>query len=142
MAQFPRLIPIVCDISGYGLNGPCRQESLRSFDSKRSRGFLSVTGTPETPSKSGNSIADIPAGMYAYSNILSALLDQRDKTGRGSHIDVAMLESLTERMDGISDVLRHRRCAATAVEVLRPMQPFTHYGPFEVGAIPTHTHKT
>jgi itaconate CoA-transferase len=56
-----------------------------------------VTGTPDEPSKSGNSIADIAAGMYAYTSILAALL-QRQKTGRGSHIDVSMLESLGEWM--------------------------------------------
>ena len=60
-------------------------------------GFLSVTGTPETPSKAGNSIADISAGMYAYSSILAALL-QRAKTGRGSHIDVSLLETMVEWM--------------------------------------------
>src|SRR6478752_649886 len=43
-------------------------------------GFLSVTGTPEQPSKAGNSIADIAAGMYAYTNILAALL-RRASTG-------------------------------------------------------------
>ena len=57
-------------------------------------GLLSVTGTPETPSKAGNSMADIAAGMYAYSSILAALL-QRARTGEGSHIDVSMLESLS-----------------------------------------------
>jgi itaconate CoA-transferase len=56
-----------------------------------------VTGTPETPSKAGNSVADIAAGMYAYTNILSALL-LRGKTGQGSHIDVSMLEALGEWM--------------------------------------------
>jgi crotonobetainyl-CoA:carnitine CoA-transferase CaiB-like acyl-CoA transferase len=60
-------------------------------------GFLSVTGTPESPSKAGNSIADIAAGMYAYTNILAALL-QRGKTGKGSVIDISMLESLSEWM--------------------------------------------
>jgi len=58
---------------------------------------LSITGTPETPSKAGNSVADIAAGMYAYTNILSALL-LRGKTGQGSHIDVSMLEALGEWM--------------------------------------------
>ena len=56
---------------------------------------MSVTGTPEEPSKAGPSIADIAAGMYAYTNILAALL-QREQTGAGQHIDVSMLESLTE----------------------------------------------
>jgi itaconate CoA-transferase len=60
--------------------------------------LLSVTGTPESPSKAGNSMADIAAAMYAYSGILAALL-QREKTGEGSHIDVSMLESLAEWME-------------------------------------------
>ncbi|HPA89983.1 MAG TPA: CaiB/BaiF CoA-transferase family protein, partial [Quisquiliibacterium sp.] len=60
-------------------------------------GFLSVTGTPDEPSKGGASIADIAAGMYAYSNILAALL-QRTQSGRGQHVEVSMLEALTEWM--------------------------------------------
>jgi crotonobetainyl-CoA:carnitine CoA-transferase CaiB-like acyl-CoA transferase len=58
-------------------------------------GFLSVTGTPDEPSKAGPSIADIAAGMYAYSNILAALLEQ-SRTGKGRHIDISMLEALVE----------------------------------------------
>ena len=54
-----------------------------------------MTGTPDEPSKAGPSIADIAAGMYAYTSILAALL-QRQQTGRGQHIDVSMLESLVE----------------------------------------------
>jgi itaconate CoA-transferase len=93
--QHPRLI--VCDISGYGNNGPYRDKKAYDLLIQAEAGQLSVTGTPETPSKTGNSIADIAAGMYAYSGILAALL-QRDRTGEGSHIDVSMLESLTEWM--------------------------------------------
>ena len=97
-AANPKLI--VCDISGYGEDGPYRDKKAYDLLIQSEAGFLSVTGTPEEPSKSGNSIADIAAGMYAYSSILAALL-QRDKpggTGKGSHIDVSMLESLTEWM--------------------------------------------
>src|SRR5207253_11480764 len=61
-------------------------------------GFLSVTGTEEEPSKAGPSIADIAAGMYAYSSILAALL-QRKSTGHGQHLDISMLESLVEWMN-------------------------------------------
>ena len=128
VAQFPRLI--VCDISGYGLDGPYRDKKAYDLLIQSEAGFLSVTGTPETPSKSGNSIADIAAGMYAYTNILSALI-QRDKTGKGSHIDVSMLESLTEwmgfpiyyAMDGATPPPR----SAAAHATIYP------YGPFEVG---------
>jgi len=94
-AHNPRLI--VCDISGYGADGPYRDKKAYDLLIQSEAGFLSVTGTPETPSKSGISVADIAAGMYAYSNILSALL-LRGKTGEGSHIDVSMLEAMGEWM--------------------------------------------
>jgi len=94
-AVHPRLI--VCDISGYGNEGPYRDKKAYDLLIQSESGYLSVTGTPETPSKSGNSIADIAAGMYAYTNILSALI-QRDKTGEGAHIDISMLEALAEWM--------------------------------------------
>ncbi|WP_019653258.1 CaiB/BaiF CoA transferase family protein [Variovorax atrisoli] len=93
--RHPRLI--VCDISGYGEDGPYRDKKAYDLLIQSEAGFLSVTGTPEEPCKSGNSIADIAAGMYAYTGILAALL-QRGKTGRGSHIDVSMLEALAEWM--------------------------------------------
>ena len=94
-ALHPRLI--VCDISGYGDDGPYRDKKAYDLLIQSEAGFLSVTGTAEEPCKSGNSIADIAAGMYAYTNILSALL-LRGRTGQGSHIDVSMLESLGEWM--------------------------------------------
>jgi itaconate CoA-transferase len=71
-AQNPRLI--VCDISGYGLDGPYRDKKAYDLLIQSEAGYLSVTGTPDSPSKSGNSIADIAAGMYAYTNILSAII--------------------------------------------------------------------
>lgn len=88
---------IVCDISGYGDSGPYRDKKAYDLLIQSESGFVSVTGTAETPSKAGPSIADIAAGMYAYTNILAALL-HREKTGEGQHIDVSMLESLTEWM--------------------------------------------
>ena len=91
----PKLI--VCDISGYGADGPYRDKKAYDLLIQSEAGFLSVTGTPESPSKSGISVADIAAGMYAYTNILSALL-LRGKTGEGSHIDVSMLEAMGEWM--------------------------------------------
>jgi itaconate CoA-transferase len=91
----PKLV--VCDISGYGNDGPYRDKKAYDLLIQSEAGLLSVTGTPEEPSKAGISIADIAAGMYAYSNILAALL-QRQKTGAGSHIDVSMLEALGEWM--------------------------------------------
>ena len=94
-AQHPRLI--VCDISGYGADGPYRDKKAYDLLIQSEAGFLSVTGTPDVPSKAGISVADIAAGMYAYSHVLSALL-LRGRTGKGSHIDVSMLEALGEWM--------------------------------------------
>ena len=88
---------IVCDISGYGSDGPYRDKKAYDLLIQSEAGFVSVTGTPETPSKAGPSIADIAAGMYAYTNILAALMHHQ-QTGEGQCIDVSMLESLTEWM--------------------------------------------
>jgi itaconate CoA-transferase len=93
--EHPQLI--VCDISGYGANGPYRDKKAYDLLIQSESGFLSITGSPGEPAKAGCSIADIAAGMYAYSNILSALI-LRGKTGKGCRIDVSMLESMTEWM--------------------------------------------
>jgi itaconate CoA-transferase len=93
--KYPKLI--VCDISGYGADGPFRDKKAYDLLIQSESGFLSVTGTPNQPAKAGPSIADIAAGMYAYSNILAALI-RRGRTGRGSRIDLSMLESMTEWM--------------------------------------------
>jgi len=93
---------IVCDISGYGDDaaqpGPYRDKKAYDLLIQSESGFLSVTGTPGEMAKAGCSIADIAAGMYAYSNILAALI-QRGKTGKGCRIDVSMLESMVEWMN-------------------------------------------
>jgi itaconate CoA-transferase len=95
LAKYPRLI--VCDISGYGDSGPYARKKAYDLLVQSEAGVLSVTGTPESPSKVGISIADIATGMYAYSGILTALL-QREKSGRGGRIEVTMLEALGEWM--------------------------------------------
>jgi itaconate CoA-transferase len=91
----PRLI--VCDISGYGADGPYRDHKAYDLLIQSESGFLSITGTPEAPAKAGCSIADIAAGMYAYTNILAALIE-RNRKGSGCSIDVSMLESMVEWM--------------------------------------------
>ncbi|KAI8167775.1 hypothetical protein K4K49_012349 [Colletotrichum sp. SAR 10_70] len=89
---------IVCDISGYGSDGPYRDKKAYDLLVQSEAGFLSVTGNGPDPAKAGISIADISAGMYAYSNILAAIL-KRGKTGKGSRIDISMLESMVEWMN-------------------------------------------
>ncbi|ODS98885.1 MAG: CoA-transferase [Lautropia sp. SCN 69-89] len=88
---------VVCDISGYGSDGPYRDKKAYDLLIQSESGFLSVTGTPDDMAKAGCSIADIAAGMYAYSNILAALIE-RGRTGRGRRIDISMLESMVEWM--------------------------------------------
>ena len=127
-AKHPRLI--VCDISGYGEGGPYQDKKAYDLLIQSESGFVSVTGTADGPSKAGCSIADIAAGMYAYSAILNALL-LRGRTGEGSRIDVSMLESMVEWMgypmyyafDGAPPPLR----AGAAHATIYP------YGPFPVG---------
>jgi len=127
-ARHPRLT--VCDISGYGADGPYRDKKAYDLLIQSEAGFLSVTGTPEEPAKAGCSIADIAAGMYAYTGILAALL-QREKTGQGAHLDVSMLEALTEWMsyplyyafEGESPPARSGAAHATIYP----------YGPFRAG---------
>ena len=92
---------IVCDISGYGDDlenpGPYRDKKAYDLLIQSESGFLSITGTEEEYVKAGCSIADIAAGMYAYTNILAALIE-RGKTGKGKRIDISMLESMAEWM--------------------------------------------
>ncbi|KAF4463038.1 transferase family III [Fusarium albosuccineum] len=88
---------IVCDISGYGSNGPYRDKKAYDLLVQSEAGLVSVTGTEAEPAKVGISIADISAGTFAFQNILAALL-KRGKTGKGSHIDISMLEAMAEWM--------------------------------------------
>src|SRR5204863_632231 len=121
---------IVCDISGYGADGPYRDKKAYDLLIQSAAGFLSVTGTPEDPAKAGCSIADIAAGMYAYTGILAALL-QRQQTGEGSRIDVSMLEALTEWM---SYPLYYAFEGASAPERSGAAHATIYpYGPFEAG---------
>lgn len=89
---------IVCDISGYGSAGPYSNKKAYDLLVQSESGFLSVTGTPDDEVKAGISIADIATGMYAYTNILAALI-QRGKTGHGKRIEISMLESMVEWMN-------------------------------------------
>lgn len=124
----PRII--VCNISGYGTGGPDEQRKAYDLLIQSEAGFVTTTGTPKNPSKAGISIADISAGMYAYSNILAAII-QRGKTGKGCEIDLSMLDAMTEWMsyplyyayDGAEPPARAGASHATIFP----------YGPFVVG---------
>jgi itaconate CoA-transferase len=94
-SRFTRLI--ICAISGYGSPGPYENKKAYDLLVQGETGFLAITGTAESPAKAGISVADIAGGMYAYSGILSALL-LRHRTGRGSALDISLLEALGEWM--------------------------------------------
>jgi crotonobetainyl-CoA:carnitine CoA-transferase CaiB-like acyl-CoA transferase len=128
-ARQPALI--VCDISGYGADGPYRDKKAYDLLIQSESGFVSITGTPDEPCKAGSSIADIAAGMVAYSQVLAALL-QRGRTGRGQHLEVSMLEAMAEwnsyplyyAFDGAPPPPRSGAAHATIYP----------YGPFPTGA--------
>ena len=94
-ARHPRLI--CCSVSGYGPDGPYRSKKAYDLLVQCEAGLLSVTGTPDEPCKAGISVADIAAGMYAYSGVLTALYE-RERTGRGSSLEVSLLDALGEWM--------------------------------------------
>jgi itaconate CoA-transferase len=93
--EHPRLID--CGISGYGSTGPYREKKAYDLLVQCETGLVSTTGTPEVPSKVGISAADIAAGMYAYTGILTALY-MRERTGEGAAFEVSLLEALGEWM--------------------------------------------
>src|SRR5215210_480914 len=94
-AEHPHLV--YCSVSGYGEGGPYTRKKAYDLLVQCEVGLVSITGTPQTPSKVGIPAADIAAGMYAYSGILSALF-RRERTGEGATLEVSMLEALAEWM--------------------------------------------
>jgi len=121
---------IVCGVSGYGEGGPYRDKKAYDLLIQAEAGFLSITGSDADMAKSGISIADIAGGMYAYSGILNALL-LRARTGKGSNIEVSLLDCLAEWMgyplyyafDGAAQPARTGAMHATIYP----------YGPFRAG---------
>ncbi|MCZ7563063.1 MAG: CoA transferase [Burkholderiales bacterium] len=94
-ARYPRLI--VCGISGYGSSGPYRDKKAYDLLVQCEAGMLSITGTPDTPSKAGIPVADISGGMYAFSGILAALY-RRERTGEGAAFEASLFDGLSEWM--------------------------------------------
>jgi itaconate CoA-transferase len=94
-ARYPRLIS--CSVSGYGPDGPYRHKKAYDLLVQCEAGLLSITGTPEEPAKAGISVADIAAGMYAYTGVLTALYE-RERTGLGGSFEVSLLDALGEWM--------------------------------------------
>ena len=94
-ARYPRLI--VCNVSGFGTSGPYASKKAYDLLVQGEVGVVSITGPDATPSRVGISLADISAGMYAYTAVLTALLARRD-TDRGTVLDISLFDSLAEWM--------------------------------------------
>lgn len=127
--EFPALI--VCDISGFGDGGPYSDKKAYDLLVQSESGFLSVTGTEDVPAKAGISVADISAGMYAYSSILAALVARTRNGGKGCRIHVSLLETMIEWMSqplyySYDNAPAPVRCGASHATI----QP---YGPFPAG---------
>jgi itaconate CoA-transferase len=91
----PRLI--ICNVSGYGSSGPYAQKKAYDLLVQSEVGLVSITGDADAPARVGISVADIAAGMYAYSGILTALLS-RTATGEGRSLDISLFDALGEWM--------------------------------------------
>jgi len=94
-AHRPRLI--VCDVTGYGSSGPYAGRKAYDLLVQHETGLVSITGTPDAPSKAGISVADIAAGMHAHAGILAALV-RRGQTGAGAALEVSLFDALAEWM--------------------------------------------
>jgi itaconate CoA-transferase len=93
--RYPHLI--ACSVSGYGSSGPYRDKKAYDLLVQAETGLLSVTGTPDTLARAGISAADIAAGMYTFTGILTALY-QRERTGQGTTFEVSLFDALGEWM--------------------------------------------
>src|SRR4029079_3664071 len=93
--RFSRLV--VCSVSGYGTTGPYAAKKAYDLLIQGEVGLVSITGTADAPAKAGMSVADIAAGMYAFSGILTALF-ARSSTGRGTSLEVSLFDALGEWM--------------------------------------------
>src|SRR3954452_13014452 len=93
--QHPRLV--VCAMSGYGSTGPYRDKRAYDLLVQSEAALVAVTGTPDHPAKAGIPVADIASGMYAFGNILAALI-HRERTGEGTAFEITMFDALVEWM--------------------------------------------
>lgn len=118
---------IHCSISGYGDSGPYRSKKAYDLLVQCETGLTMATGTPDAPSKAGVSIADVATGMYAYSGILTALYD-RERTGSGASLHVAMIDALGEWMSQPAYYSRYgeRPCLRTGAR----HPSISPYGPY------------
>ena len=124
----PRLV--TCEISGYGRSGPYSGKKAYDLLVQSEAGLVSITGTEETPSRVGISVADIGAGMYAFSSILAALF-ARERSGAGAAIEVSMFEALAEWMGYPAYFAGYGGAAPARTGATHPA--IAPYGPYTAG---------
>ncbi|BBZ14912.1 CaiB/BaiF CoA transferase family protein [Mycobacterium branderi] len=95
VTHYPELI--ACDITGYGDDGPYAAKRAYDLLVQAEAASIATTGWPDRPAKPGIAIADLAAGLYAYSSVLAALYE-REKTGRGRAISVSLFDAISELM--------------------------------------------
>ena len=115
---YPRLI--VVDISGYGKGGPLDHKRAYDLLIQSEGGSCSITGTPGQPAKPGIPVADVGTALYAYSAVLAALYD-RERTGRGAVIPIAMLDTVAEMMGFALNQVIHAGTEPVPVGMGSPM---------------------
>ncbi len=93
---------IYCSITGFGQNGPLSSEPGYDFIAQGMGGLMAITGEPdEQPMKAGVALSDIMTGLNAAIGILAAL-NYRNKTGKGQHVDLALLDCTVAAMTNIA----------------------------------------
>jgi crotonobetainyl-CoA:carnitine CoA-transferase CaiB-like acyl-CoA transferase len=125
MARNPRLI--VCSISGYGEDGPYREQKAYDMLVQGEAGLIAINGSPSEPARVGISICDISAGVTAHAAILQALL-ARTRTGKGRAIEVSLFHALADWMNVPYLQARYGGAAPPRVGVRHPS--IAPYGAF------------
>jgi itaconate CoA-transferase len=118
---------IACEISGYGDGGPRSSDKAYDLAIQAEAGVFDVTGDGDVRGKVGFSVADIAAGMYAFSGVLAALV-RRERTGVGATLQISMLEALTEWMS--APLINARALGRTPARTSRRHAVIAPYGTF------------
>lgn len=122
----PRLI--TCSISGYGEEGPWRDQKAYDLLIQAESGLCSINGTPESPARVGVSVCDIAAGMTAHQAILQALF-ARERSGEGRAIEVSLFHAMADWMN--VPYLQHRYGGATPARIGLKHPTIAPYGAYE-----------
>ena len=127
--ELTRLNPglVTCEISGYGPSGPFRDRKAFDLLVQGEAGVTANTGLPGEPAKPGVSLADLGGGIYATAAILAALLD-RDRTGRGTRLNISMFDVLAEWMSPL--LLAYREGGVAIHPAGTRHATITPYGPY------------